>query len=82
VPRSATVATVPPRTDPSLCVALVSALSFKATKTNLAAIITYLERLPKEYEFLAVRDATSRDATLNETAAYTHWALTNQALFA
>jgi len=76
------VASIPSRSDPSLCVALVSALSFKATKTNFAAIITYLERLPKEYEFLAVRDATTRDPALNETAAYTHWALTNQALFA
>jgi hypothetical protein len=76
------IATVPSRSDPSLCVALVCALASKAAKGNFAAIITYLERLPKEYEFLAVRDATARDATLNETAAYTQWALKNQALFA
>ena len=57
-------------------------MSAKAAKGHFAAIITYLERLPKEYEFLAVRDATARDTTLNETAAYTQWALKNQALFA
>lgn len=75
-------APVPPSSDPSTLVALVSALAFKATKANFANIISYLQRCPKEYEFLAVRDATARDATLNETGAYTQWAISNQALFA
>jgi hypothetical protein len=75
-------APVPPSSDPSTLVALVSALAFKATKANFGNIITYLQRCPKEYEFLAVRDATARDATLNETGAYTQWAISNQALFA
>jgi MoxR-like ATPase len=76
-----TIAPVP-MGDPSLTVALACALAYKADKTNLAAIITYLTRLPKEYEVLAVRDAATRLPALYETPAYTNWSIQNQAIFA
>jgi len=68
--------------NPSLVVALACALSFKINPTNFPNVLTYLERLPKEYEMLAVRDATARDPNLTGTATYTQWALKNQAIFA
>lgn len=75
-------AAVPNGGDPSLTVAVACALAHKATAANFDAILTYLERLPKEYEVLAVRDATARDPGLNQAPGYTRWVLKNQAIFA
>jgi hypothetical protein len=71
-----------PSGDPSLIVALACALSYKATKANLPSFMAYLDRLPKEYEFLALSDATARDPKLLSTKSYTDWTLANQAMFA
>jgi MoxR-like ATPase len=71
-----------PTGDPSLTVALACALAYKADKANFPAILTYLARLPKEYEVLAVRDAANRLPALYETPAYTNWVINNQSVFA
>jgi hypothetical protein len=70
-------APIPSTGDPSLVIATAVALSFKATRTNFAAIITYLARLPKEYEIFSVADTLKRDPKLAETKAYTDWSLAN-----
>jgi hypothetical protein len=71
-----------PTGDPSLTVAVACALAHKATVANFGNIITYLERLPKEYEVLAARDATGRDPSLSASAAYTQWVVKNHQIFA
>lgn len=77
-----TTATVPPANQPSTIVALATALAYRANKDNFANIITYLKRLPKEYEVLSVRDAATRDSALYQTPAYTTWVVENQAIWA
>lgn len=71
-----------PTGNPSLTVALATALAFRATPANFGNVLAYLGRLPKEYEVLAVRDATARDPKLNEHAAYTKWVIANHTIFA
>ncbi len=71
-----------PTGNPSLTVAVACALAHKATPQNFANVMAYLDRLPKEYEVLAVRDATGRDKSLAETAAYTKWVVANHEIYA
>jgi len=73
---------VPSLSNPSMLVAVASAVAYRATPANFAAVITYLSRLPQEYSVMAVRDATARDPKLNESPAYTKWVIENQEVFA
>ena len=41
-------------------------------------IIEYAERLPRESQIMVVTDATRRDESLKNTAAYGAWAVSNQ----
>lgn len=75
-------APLPNLAEPSLAFALVSALAYKSTAKNLANIIAYTDRIPKEYQFLFVRDATTRDTTLYSTKAYTDWTIQNHSFMA
>jgi MoxR-like ATPase len=71
------VAPVPDTSDPSLVIATATALSFKATPANFGSVLTYLARLPKEYEVFSVADALKRDPKLGSSQPYTQWALAN-----
>lgn len=71
-----------PTGDPSLTVAVACALAHRADSKNFANVLTYLGRLPKEYEVLAVRDATIRDTKLNEHPGYTQWVIANHQIYA
>ncbi len=75
-------APIPSNADASLRMALCIALSYRANKSNFAAIITYLERLPQEYTVMAIRDATARDKDLNSHRAYTTWTLKSSTIAA
>jgi hypothetical protein len=57
--------------------AVCTGLGRIATRQNLPAIIRYAKRLPRESEILVVTDATCRDATLKNTAAYGKWSADN-----
>jgi hypothetical protein len=70
-------APLPSGHDASLRMALCTALAYRADARNFADIITYLTRIPKEYEVYAVRDAVARNVKLGETRAYTDWSLAN-----
>ena len=72
-----TAAPLPSQRDPSLVIATATALSFKAERRNLGAILTYLDRLPKEYEVFAVADTIKRDPKLASTQPYTDWSIAN-----
>lgn len=72
-----TTARVPSGEDAATLYAIAVAMSLRATKKNFAAITTYLKRLPKEHEVLAVRDALARETALTDTAAFTNWAGAN-----
>jgi hypothetical protein len=57
-------------TQPDQLCAIASALARKASPTNLSAILTYLARLPEEYEIMCVHDAITRDETLKVAKGY------------
>lgn len=63
--------------DSSCRYAVCTGLGRIATRANLASIIRYAKRLPRESEILVVTDATGRDASLRNTAAYGQWAVDN-----
>lgn len=61
-------------TAPSLLYALSSALGRMTNTANIKAVMKYLDRLPVEFEVLAVRDAVMRDPALANTAAFSAFA--------
>jgi hypothetical protein len=66
-------APVPAADDPATRWAVAFALSSRADANNWSRIITYLERMPEEYNVLAVRAAVGRDAALASTVEFNEW---------
>jgi hypothetical protein len=64
--------------EPSLRYAICTALGRMATRKNFDSVTRYANRLPREFQILVVHDATTRDAKLKETSAYTQWAIKHQ----
>jgi hypothetical protein len=62
-------------TDPAVLFAVSSALARRAESNNLGRVITYLSRLPEEYNVYAVRDAVTRDAKLQSCPEFTAWGI-------
>lgn len=50
-----------------------SALARRATPQNFNRVLTYLERMPIEYNVASVRDAVRRQPALEKTAGFTQW---------
>lgn len=76
--KSPDKAKVPGTEQPAALYAVASALARKATQKNIAAIDTYLARLPREFQVLGMVDAVRRDKDLCNTAGFTSWAVRNQ----
>lgn len=55
--------------------AVATGLGRVATANNLGRVITYLERLPDEYNVLSVRDAITRESSLAASPEYTQWCI-------
>ena len=68
---------VPDMGQPGLIYATATMLSHGATRANFGAVLTYLERMPQDFVVGAVVDATKRDKTLVDTAAFIDWAARN-----
>lgn len=64
--------------EASVLYAVATALARKADKTNFAAVLKYLGRIPAEFARLGVNDAIRRDPTLKSTAAYVQFEIENQ----
>ncbi len=67
-------------TEPSIRYAVCTGLGRIATRQNFPNIIRYAKRLNRESEILIVTDATGRDESLKNIAAYGKWAVDNQDL--
>ncbi len=61
--------------------AVSSALARRANDSNIARIITYLDRLPQEYAVMAIKEATQKNPSLGSTPEFTKWATKNQEVF-
>jgi AAA domain (dynein-related subfamily) len=64
--------------EPSARYAVCTGIARMATRKNFPAVVKYAERLPREFQILAVTDATRRDENLKNIAAYGNWAVKNQ----
>ncbi len=63
-------------TAPATLYAIAAALSRRASDVNFGRILTYLERMPVEYNVLAVKMAVGRaNGRLTSTPEFTRWAV-------
>lgn len=62
-------------TDPATLYALSGALAARASNGNLAAICTYLDRVPPEFSVLTINMCIRRDKTLANTQAMADWCI-------
>ena len=62
-------------TEPSVLFALSGALATRATKANFAEIMKFANRMPPEFCAILVKDALNGKERLDETKAFTDWAL-------
>ncbi len=59
--------------------ALAGALAHRASVDNFEAILTYVKRMPKEFGVLTVLDAIRKTPEVQNTKAFTQWAVTDGA---
>lgn len=65
---------------PGVKFAVACALALRANAKNMTAVITYLDRMDKEYCIMAATDIVTRDETLQDVPAFTNWAIANHTL--
>ncbi len=65
-------------TEPSAKYAVSTAIARKATRENFSAVMTYAERLDREFEIITGLDATRRDPDLCDHKAFIDFAKRNQ----
>lgn len=63
--------------DPAVQYAISGALANKADVKNFDAVLEYMERLPREFSVLCVKDAIVRDKKLRTSGAFTKWGKAN-----
>jgi hypothetical protein len=63
--------------DPATLFAVAGALARRAGDKNFDRVMTYANRMPKEWATYLVKDAIRRDADLQQTAAFIKWASVN-----
>lgn len=59
--------------DPASLYALAGSLAVRATRENMDAVITYCDRMPREWAVLTVKDAAMRDNLVCSTRAFIEW---------
>ena len=69
---------VPMPTRSDVLYATVGALTYRATTSNIANVMRYSDRMPKEFQALLVRDAYAKTKALKHTPALMAWCLKNQ----
>ena len=63
-------------TEPSVLYAISAALARRASEQNIGRVLTYLERMPVEYNVLAVKMAVGRqNGHISATPEFTKWAV-------
>ena len=72
--------TTPVPASPGAKFAISTALDAKTTQSNIARALTYMGRMPVEFQVMFIRNAGRRDRTLVETKAFMDWAVKNEAV--
>jgi MoxR-like ATPase len=73
--------TAPVPTQAATLYAVSSAMARRANDSNFSRVITYTNRLPKEYAVMVMKDASQRDKALASTKEFTKWAVDNHEIF-
>jgi hypothetical protein len=63
--------------DPATLFAVAGGLARRASDKNFDRVMTYANRIPKEWQTYLVKDAVRRDSSLDQTAAFIKWASVN-----
>lgn len=66
-------AQVPPEKEPAILYAVASALSYRADESNIAAIMSYAERLPRDFARLCVASIEQKSPELKKHPAMMAW---------
>jgi hypothetical protein len=66
-------------TDARIRYAITSGLCTRATKDNFGSIMKFMNKMPKEFQVLLVKDAQARDWNICASKAYTEWLDKNSA---
>jgi len=69
--------TYPVPEEASVRYALSGALAHRATEDNFDAVVTFAKRLPAEFAVYTLLDATRKNPALQNTKAFTNWAITD-----
>lgn len=69
-------------TEPPVLYALATGIAARATKDNMDRVIQYIERIPKEFQVMTIRDCTLRDNSTAYTKAFNEWSVKNADLIA
>jgi hypothetical protein len=73
---------VPSEDDsPGVLYALMGSLAFGASPKNIGNMLRYLDRCPKEFAIMALRDASEQHQDLKTTREMSAWAYANRAHF-
>lgn len=64
-------------TDPAVLYAMAGALANRATPHVMDSLVTYINRLPKEFGILCMTMAIRRDKDLSQTRGFTQWTTSN-----
>ena len=75
-------ANVPTLDERSQLYAIATGLARIVDRQTMPALVAYAARLPRDFEVLAITDATTRDETLKSTKAYGDWAVRNASVLA
>ena len=67
-------------TNSSAQYAMVEALHPKVSTNNVGRVMTYIKRMPVEYQTIFIRAAIRRDEKLTGTKDYMSWCLANQSV--
>jgi hypothetical protein len=63
--------------EPGVQYAVALALSRAATPSNFASVLTYVQRIGREFEIVTATDAIRRNPDLTDTPAFVQWAARN-----
>lgn len=63
--------------DPATLFAVAGGLARRASEKNFDRVMTYVNRIPKEWQVYLVKDATRREPVLQNSEAFVKWASVN-----
>lgn len=68
---------IPVPTEPSICWALTGTLGQHATEDNIAPVMQFVGRLPKEFQVVALREICRHNKKLKQTKPIIDWVTVN-----